>query len=307
MLRYIIRRLSFLLPIFLGVSVIVFTIMHLAPGDPVLNLIGQDPDAPEHYALLRKKLGLDQPIYVQYLRYLGRFFRGDLGRSIVSRNPVAREILIRLPRTMKLAVASLILAVVIAIPAGVISATKQNSIIDNLIMVGSVTAISIPSFWLGIMLLYIFSFRLGLTPMSGMGGIEYLILPALSLGTRSVGSIARLTRSSMLEILRQDYIRTARSKGLSERIVIYKHALQNALMPVLTVIGLRFGTLLGGAFITETIFAWPGIGMLALKAIREYDYPVVQGTLLVVTFSYVLCNLLVDILYAYIDPRVQYE
>jgi len=252
-------------------------------------------------------LGLDQPIYIQYIKWMERFFHGDLGRSIITHRLVWDEIRVRYPRTIRLAIASIIIAVSIAIPAGVISATRQYSIFDNLIMGGAVFGISIPSFWMGIMFIYIFSFRLRLTPMSGIGGIEYLILPAISLGMRSVGYLARLTRSSMLEVLRQDYIRTARSKGLSERIIIYVHALQNALIPVITAIGGRFGTLLGGSLITETVFSYPGLGMLAIKAIRETDYPTVQGSLMITTFTYVLVYLIVDIIYAYIDPRVEYE
>jgi len=274
-----------------------------------MNLIGEDPEglAAIEYKMLREKLGLDKPIYVQYINFLTRFFHGDLGRSLITRNFVWDEIRVRYPRTLELAVASIVVALTIAIPAGITSATRQNSIIDNFCMSGAVFGISIPSFWMGIMLIYIFSFRLRLTPMSGWGGIEHLILPAITLGTRSASMLARLTRSSMLEILRQDYIRTARSKGLSERIVIYKHAFKNALIPVITSLGGRFGALLGGSLITETVFAYPGIGMLTIKAINETDYPVVQGTLMITTFTFVLIYIIVDIIGAYIDPRVEYE
>lgn len=297
----------FLLPTFFGVSIIVFMMLHLAPGDPVLNLIGESPQAPEEYRRLIEKLGLDQPLHIQYLRFLERFFNGDLGRSIITHERVWDNILVRFPRTLMLAVASIIVAVVIAIPVGVISATRQNTIIDNLCMTGAVAGVSMPSFWVGIMLIYVFSFRLGLTPMSGIGGIEHLILPTIALGMRSVGMIARLTRSSMLEVLGQDYVRTARSKGLSETIVVYKHALKNALLPIITTIGARFGGLLGGAVVTETVFGYPGLGMLLVKAAREYDYPVIQGVLMITTFSYVLLYIVIDIIYAYIDPRVKYK
>jgi peptide/nickel transport system permease protein len=306
-LRYIIKRLLFLLPVFFGVSIVTFMMLHLAPGDPVLNLIGESPQAPEEYKMLAEKLGLDQPLHIQYLRFLNRFLHGDLGRSIITHERVWDSILTRFPRTLVLAVASIVIAVVIAIPAGVASSTRQNSLIDNLCMTGAVLGISMPSFWIGIMLIYIFSFRLGLTPMSGIGGVEHLILPAISLGTRSIGMLARLVRSSMLEVLRQDYVRTARSKGLSNRIVVYKHALKNALIPVITAIGARFGTLLGGSVVTEVVFGYPGLGMLLVKAAKEYDFPVIQGTLLVVSFTYVLVYLAVDIIYMYIDPRVKYK
>jgi len=283
--------------------------MHIAPGDPIMNLIGEDPNslAAEDYARLREKLGLDDPLHIQYYKFLVRFSKGDLGRSIINKKLVMDEIRERYPRTIQLAFASIIIAVVIAIPAGVISATRQNSIIDNLSMGTAVFGISIPSFWLGIMLIYVFAFKLRLFPLSGVGGIQHIILPAISLGIRASAMLARLTRSNMLEVLRRDYVRTARSKGLSERIVLYKHALKNAIIPVITSLGGQFGSLLGGALITETVFAYPGLGMLTIKAIGDSDYPVVQGTLLVTTFTFVLMYLIVDVIGAYIDPRVEYE
>ncbi len=307
MLRYILKRLLLVLPIFFGVSIIIFIIMHSAPGDPVLNLIGESPNAAEEYQRIMHSLGLDQPLYIQYLTFLERFFQGDLGRSIITHERVWEEILARFPRTIILAVAAMGLAIGIAIPAGVVSATRQYSIVDNLSMTVAIFGMSMPSFWLGVVLIYIFSFRLGLTPMSGIGGVEHLILPAITLGALSAGMLARLTRSSMLEVLRQDFVRTARSKGLSGRVVVYKHVLRNVMIPVTTTIGQRFGTLLGGSMITETVFGYPGLGSLLVRAASQYDYPVVQGVLLITTLTTVLVFLVVDILYAYIDPRVSYE
>jgi ABC-type dipeptide/oligopeptide/nickel transport system permease component len=307
MLRYILKRVLLILPTFFGVSIILFVIMHLAPGDPVLVLVGVSPNSAEDYRRIMQSLGLDQPLYIQYLRFLERFFQGDLGRSIITHVPVWDELLVRFPRTIVLSVAAMTMSIAMAIPAGVLSATKQNSMTDNLSMAAAIFGISMPSFWLGVALIYIFSYRLGLTPMSGIGGIEYLILPTITLGALSAGMLARLTRSSMLEVLRQDYVRTARSKGLSGRAVVYKHALKNAMIPVVTVIGQRFGMLLGGAMIVETVFGYPGLGSLLVIAASEKDYPVVQGVLLITTFTTVLVYLLVDILYAYIDPRVSFE
>lgn len=307
MLRYILKRLLFVIPIFFGVSILVFGIMHFSPGDPVLNMLGESPGAAEQYRILVEKLGLDKPIHIQYIKFLERFIRGDLGRSIITHRSILNEIKIRFPRTIVLATSGILLGILIAIPAGIISATRQNSMFDNLSMAISVFGISIPSFWMGIMLIYVFSFRLRITPMSGIGGIEHLILPAISTGSRSTALLARLTRSSMLEVLRQDYIRTAHSKGLSEKIVIYKHAFKNAIIPVITALGERFGALLGGSMITETIFSYPGLGTYMIKAIKDSDYPVVQGVLMFTTLTYVLIYLVIDILSAYIDPRVQYE
>jgi peptide/nickel transport system permease protein len=281
--------------------------MHSAPGDPVLNLLGQSPNSPEQYKLLMASLGLDQPLYVQYARFLFRFFQGDLGRSIITHEQVWNEVIVRFPRTLVLAISAMAIAIGVAVPAGVLSATRQYSLTDNLSMTVSVFGISMPSFWLGIMLIYIFSFRLGLTPMSGIGGLQHVILPAVTLGAISAGMLARLTRSSTLEVLRQDYVRTARSKGLNERAVLYKHVLRNASIPTITAIGQRFGTLLGGSVVTETVFAYPGLGALLVRAATQNDYPVVQGILLVTTLVSVLVYLLVDIIYAYIDPRVTYD
>jgi len=307
MLRYILKRLVLILPTFFGVSLIVFLIMHAAPGDPVLNLIGESPNAAEQYKMLVETLGLNEPLYVQYGKFLLRFFQGELGRSIITHELVWNDIVVRFPRTLVLAIGAMLIAVGVAVPAGILSATKQYSLTDNLSMTVSVLGISMPSFWLGIILIYIFSFRLGLTPMSGMGGVEHLVLPAITLGALSTGMIARLVRSSTLEVLRQDYVRTARSKGLPERAVLYRHVLMNASIPAITAIGQRFATLLGGSVIVETVFAYPGLGSLLVRAALQNDYPVVQGILLVTTLVTVLVYLVVDVVYAYVDPRVTYD
>ncbi len=308
MLRYIVRRLLLIIPVFMGVSLIAFLIMKLTPGDPVLNVLGMQPTGdPSFIAAKRAELGLDDPIYVQYGKFLWRVLQGDLGRSIAANKPVSVLVSESLPRTLILVVSSMIVAIAIGIPVGVVSAVRQRSSIDHATRVGSIFAASLPDFWLGLMLMLIFSYYLVLTPISGYGRPEHIILPALTLGIGLAGLITRLTRSSMLEVIRQDYIRAVKAKGLGERSVIFKHALKNALIPIVTVIGLQFGFLLAGAFFVEWVFAWPGIGRLAVQAIQQRDYPVVLGALLVTSVAYVIINLIVDIIYAYIDPRVQYE
>jgi len=308
MLRYIVRRLLLVIPVFIGVSLIAFLIMKLTPGDPVLNVLGLQPTSdPSFIAAIRAELGLDDPIYIQYGKFLWRVLHGDLGRSIGSNKPVILLVSEALPRTLLLAVSSMIVAMAIGIPIGMVSSIKQHSVVDHATRVGSIFAASLPDFWLGLMLMMIFSYYLGLTPISGYGRPEHIILPAVTLGVGLAGLITRLTRSSMLEVIRQDYIRAAKAKGMSEREVIFKHALRNALIPIVTVLGLQFGFLLAGAFFVEWVFAWPGIGRLAVQAIQQRDYPVVLGALLVTPIAYVVINIVVDIIYSYIDPRVQYE
>lgn len=308
MLKYIIRRLLLVIPVFIGVSLIAFIIMKLTPGDPVLNVLGMQPTGdPSFIAAMRAELGLDDPIYIQYGKFLWRILHGDLGRSIGSNKPVILLVSEALPRTLLLVVSSMLVAIAIGIPIGVVSAVKQRSAVDHATRVGSIFAASLPDFWLGLMLMLVFSYYLGLTPISGYGRPEHIILPAATLGIGLAGLITRLTRSSMLEVIRQDYIRVAKAKGLSERSVIFKHALRNALIPIVTVLGLQFGFLLAGAFFVEWVFAWPGIGRLAVQAIQQRDYPVVLGALLVTSVAYVIINIIVDIIYSYIDPRVQYE
>jgi ABC-type dipeptide/oligopeptide/nickel transport system permease component len=279
--------------------------MHLSPGDPARIMLGIEASH-EDIEALRKALGLDQPLYVQYFRWLRKVVEGDFGRSIQSRQPVLEMILDRLPATLELTTAAMVLSLLIALPAGVISAIKQYSIFDHSSMVGALFWVSMPGFWLGLMLMLLFGLYLGWLPISGRGGIEHLILPSVTLGAPQAALIARLTRSSMLEVIRQDYIQTARAKGLKERIIILKHALKNAMIPITTIVALRVPMLFGGAVVTETIFAWPGMGRLIVSSIFERDFPVVQGTTLILAMIVILANLLADIMYAYMDPRIKY-
>ncbi|REJ36123.1 MAG: peptide ABC transporter [Bacillota bacterium] len=305
MAQFVLKRLLMLVPVVLGVSVIVFGLLYLTPGDPALLMLGEHAPQ-EQYLALREKLGLDLPVHIQYLRWLGRALQLDLGDSIRSSRPVTEEIATRLPATAELAVLAVLVATLIGIPAGVISATRPNSWLDNILTVLALAGVSMPVFWQGLMLIIIFSVYLGWLPPSGrLGGWEYFVLPVITLGTSAAASITRMTRATMLEAIHEDYVRTARAKGLNERRVIYRHALRNALLPVVTIIGLEFGNLMAGAVITETIFAWPGIGRLAVDAIRTRDYPVVQGVVMTFALSYVLINLIVDLLYAYLDPRLR--
>jgi ABC-type dipeptide/oligopeptide/nickel transport system permease component len=289
--------------------------IHLAPGDPIstrfgLNLKNLEPERIEQ---IREELGLNDPLPVQYLRYLINLLQGDLGRSLTTNRPVAGELVSRLPATIELTIASMLIVLLVAVPLGILSAVKRGSLVDNLCMAGALLGVSMPSFWFGIMLMLLFSLKLGLLPTGGRGDgtladlIKALIMPAITLGTGLMGIVARLTRSSMLEVLGQDYMRTAHAKGLATRLVLVRHGLRNALIPVVTVIGVQFASLLGGAVIVETIFAWPGMGRLAVNAISRRDYPVIMGTVLVFAVVFVLANLIVDILYTLIDPRIRYD
>jgi peptide/nickel transport system permease protein len=303
--RYILRRLLMLIPVLFGISIFVFLLMYFTPGDPAVLMLGEGAP-PEQLEALREAMGLNDPFYVQYYRWLRNAVRGDLGRSLRSKKLVTEEILDRLPATTELAVAAVAFAVIVGVPVGILSATKPNSWFDNLAMVAALTGVGMPVFWQGIMLILIFSVHLRWLPSSGrMGGLEYLILPAITLGTASTASIARLTRSAMLEVLQQDYIRTARSKGLPRRMVTFRHALRNALIPVVTMIGLQFGGLMSGAVLTETIFAWPGIGRMIVDAINNKDFPLVQGTIMTFALMYALVNLIIDVTYALLDPRLR--
>ena len=306
MTQYIIRRLLYMVPVMLVVSVLVFGLLHIAPGDPATMLAGEDA-RPEDVAAIRAKYGLDQPLYVQYGVWLTNAVRGDLGRSIVTRRPVGDEIRTRLPSTVELAIAALILAMIVGMIVGVISATRQYSLLDHASMLFALLGVSLPVFWLGLMLILFFSVELRWLPTGGGGSWQQLVLPAVTLGSASMAIIARMTRSSMLEVIRQDYVRTARAKGLVERVVVLRHALKNALIPVVTVIGLQFGYLLGGAVVTETVFSRPGLGRLLVTSILSRDFPVVQGTLIMMAASFVLVNLLVDVAYGFLDPRIRYE
>ena len=306
MIRYIIRRLLYVIPVMLAVSVIVFGILHIAPGDPATLLAGEDA-RPEDVALIRAKYGLDQPLYVQYGVWLGNALQGDLGRSIVTRRPVMDEITTRVFPTVELAMSALLLAVAIGLVVGIVSATRPYSWLDHATMIMALLGVSMPVFWLGLVFIIIFSVELHLLPTGGAGTFQQLILPAVALGAHSLAIIARQTRSSMLDVMRQDYIRTGRAKGLTEHAVVTRHALKNALIPVVTVIGLQFGYLLAGSVLTETVFSRPGLGRLLVSSINARDFPTVQGTLVLLSVSFVLVNLLVDILYGYVDPRIRYE
>jgi peptide/nickel transport system permease protein len=296
-------------PILLGVATIIFALMFLVPGDPARLLMGQHGDE-KVLENIRSELGLDKPIYIQYARYIGKLLKGDLGMSYRQRRPVAEIIRERFPATAKLAVASMILSIVIGISAGIIAAVYRNKFWDMLVMVLSLSGISMPVFWLGMMLILMFASGLGWLPVGGYGrsgDFRHILLPALSLSAVFVGYIARMMRSSMLEVIGKDYIRTARAKGLSERAVIIGHALRNAFIPVITIIGINFAGLLGGAVATETVFAWPGLGRATVDAIRVRDLPVVEGCVIFLAFVFVMVNLLVDISYAWIDPRIRLD
>ena len=304
MLKFIGKRVLMLIPVLIGVSLIVFTLMQLSPGDPAMIILGAQA-APEDIAILREEMGLNDPLVVQFFRFLFGMFRLDFGTSYKDGMPVLDKLLEALPYTAQLTFSAVLLALIVGIPAGIISATKQYSIFDRIATVAALIGFSTPNFWLSIMLILVFSVNLQWLPVSGTGSILHLVLPSIALGLQSAAVFTRMTRSSMLEVLNMDYIRTARAKGLSERVVILKHALKNALIPVITVVGLQIGLLFGGAILTETVFAWPGVGRLMIDSIRAKDTPVVQGGVIFTASIFVFINLLVDILYAYVDPRVK--
>jgi len=295
-----------LIPVLLGVSLVVFSIVHIIPGDPARIMAGVDATG-EEIELIRRQLDLDKPVYIQYFLWMSKVLSGDLGRSIVTNQPVLPEIIHRFSATLQLTLAAIILAVLMGVTVGVVSATKPYSLFDHLSMVSALFGVSMPIFWMGLMFIFLFSVTLGLFPSSGKDGIEHIVLPALTLGLASTGIIARMTRSSMLEVLGQDYVRTARAKGATEDDVVYRHALKNAMIPIVTIVGLQFGYLLSGAVLTETVFNWPGIGRLMVDSIFNRDFPMIQGAVLLVASSFVLVNLLTDLLCAYLDPRVKFE
>jgi peptide/nickel transport system permease protein len=302
-MRTAVRRLALLVPTLLGVATLVFAFLHLVPGDPVEIMLGESA-APADVAELRRELGLDRPLLVQYGRFLAHAARGDLGRSIVYRAPVSHVIATRYPATLELAAAALVVALALALPLGIVAAVRPRSALDRGARLASLAGVCLPSFWLGPLLILVFSLRLGWLPVSGRGGIAHLVLPAVTLGLGMAGILVRLTRTSMLAALREDYVRSARAKGAPERRVVLVHALRNALVPVTTVAGLQAGALLTGAIITETIFAWPGLGRLVVQAIDARDYPLVQGCVLAIAASYVVVNTATDLLQRAIDPRI---
>jgi peptide/nickel transport system permease protein len=306
MLKYIVKRIFLMIPVLIVMTLIVFSIFYFAPGDPVSRIAG--PNAtPEVYERIKHKYGLDQPFIVQYSRFAQSVVEGDLGVSILQDRPVIEMIKERLPVTLQIGLLGFLLTFVIAIPAGVMAAVKKNTAVDYLCMSGSLLGIAIPTFWLGMLLLYVFAYKLRWFPISGDGTIKQLILPSFAIGLTNAAVTARMVRSSMLEVLKQDYVRTARSKGLFEKIVIYRHALKNALIPIITLMGLRLGWILGGSVALEIIFSIPGIGRLMVDSILSRDFPVVQGAMIVLTSSIILANILADILYAIVDPRIRYS
>lgn len=305
MKRYLLNRLLLFLPTVVGVLTLVFFLIHLIPGDPIEVMLGETASGADKEAL-RQELGLDQPLWTQYVRFLSGLFSGDLGRSLYEQGRVTDLILMRLPATLELTLAAMGVALLIAFPLGIIAAVKRHSWIDRSSLIFSLLGLSIPNFWLGPLLMIAFSIELGWLPVSGRGGLSHLILPSLTLGMAMAAILTRMIRSSLLEVIHEEYIQAARAKGLSEWRVWLKHALRNSLLSVITIVGLQFGALLAGSIITETIFTWPGIGRLTIQAIQTRDYPLVQGCILVIATSYLLVNLLTDILYHLVDPRISY-
>jgi dipeptide transport system permease protein len=335
MFSFLLKRLALVVPTFLGITLLVFALIRLLPGDPVEALSGERGMTPERYARLLTEFGLDRPLYLQYLDYLWKALHGDLGLSTISHEPVFHEFIARFPATLELGLVAMLLALVIGLPAGILAAMKRNTVADYAVMGASLTGYSMPIFWWGLLLILTFSVGLGWTPVAGRIAIEYdipavtgfmlidsllasdpgafksalshLVLPAIVLGTIPLAVIARMTRSSMLEVLREDYVRTARAKGASTLRVVGVHALRNALIPVVTTIGLQVGTLMAGAILTETNFAWPGIGKWLVEAIHRRDYPSVQGGILMTATVIIFVNLIVDLLYGVINPRIRHH
>jgi peptide/nickel transport system permease protein len=332
--RYAIKRFLTIVPVLIGVSFIVFSFTHLIPGDPAVAMLGERA-TPPRVAEVRAQLGLDQPLYTQYFIYVGKILRGDLGTSILRGDPVLRDLVRRFPATVELATSAILIAILVGIPMGIISAVWRNSFFDGVSRLVALAGVSMPIFWLGLMLAWCFGvllgwlptgFRLGTdvtlvtvtnfnvldslltkNPAALVSSLRHLILPAIALSTIPMAVIARMTRASLLEVLSQDYIRTAESKGLPQRSVVLRHAMRNALLPVMTVTGLQVGRLLAGAILTETIFSWPGIGLWIYESIQARDYPIVQGATLFIATIFVMVNLLTDVLYASVDPRIKYD
>lgn len=334
MLSYTLRRLGQLIPVLLGMSIIVFAIIHLIPGDPAQVILGEKASA-QSIAELRQQLGLNAPLFVQYLHYIGQLLHGNLGTSLLTQRPISQEIFPYLAATAELALFSMVFAVVFGVNAGILSAWKRNTWVDYVVMVIALVGVSMPIFWLGLLEQWFFALKLHVLPVLGRNNprdpvnsitnfylfdtllqgnlqqfwavLRHLILPGVALGTIPMAIIARMTRASMLEVMKHDYIRTARAKGLHEMWVVYKHGLKNSFAPVLTVIGLQMGSLLGGAILTETIFGWPGVGQYMYNAIGFRDYPVIQSGILLLATIFILVNLIVDLMYAYLDPRIRYK
>lgn len=306
-IQYILRRLLFAIPVILGVSILVFSMLHLLPGDPAELMLGEMGNTPENIEQMRESLGLNDPLYVQYGRYLWGALQGDLGESIRTRKAVSWYIGRQIMSTVQLTVAGIGTAVIIGMALGMLAAVRQNSWLDNVSMFVALFGISVPNFWLGLLLIFVFSIWLGWVPVTGQGGLQGLILPAVALALPSMAVVARLTRSSMLEVLRQEYVTVAHAKGLNSRVVILRHVLKNALIPVITIVGLQFGSLLGGAVTIEIVFGRQGLGRILVDSVLAQDYPMVQGCVLLAAVVYVFVNLLVDVTYVWIDPRIRFE
>jgi peptide/nickel transport system permease protein len=304
MARYALKRILAMIPVLIGISFVIFTLLYFTPGDPAQMLLG-DLATEDEVEALREEMGLNDGFFVRYLRYMGDLLQGDLGTSYVSKLPVSEEIMTRLPVTARVAFFVIIFAVIVGVPAGIISATRQYSFIDNLVRVISLLGITMPSFWLALLLVLLFSVKLGWLPASGLYGPIYYIMPVISIAAVPVATIARITRSSMLEVIRSDYIRTARAKGQAENVILFKHALANALIPILTIVGIQFAGGLGGAVVNEQVFAIPGLGKMMVDAIKARNYPLVQGSVLVLAVLQSSVNLIVDLLYALVDPRIR--
>ena len=306
MLRYFIRRVLLAIPVLLGVATLVFSLIHLVPGDPAQAMLG-DGAAPQDVEELRKSLGLDQPLFTQYVTFLRHAITGDLGKSFRTGQPVTTMIFERVPATAELALAAMLVAIVIAIPLGVVAAVWRGTAIDFGAMTFALAGVSIPNFWLGPLMAIFFAVNLGWLPVSGRGTLAHLVLPAFSLGLALAAILARMTRASLLDELNELYVRAARARGVSRTAAVASHALRNSMVPLLTIIALQFGAVLTGAVITETIFAWPGIGRLLIQSIGFRDYPMVQGCILLIAFTYVTVNLATDLMYGVLDPRIRYE
>jgi peptide/nickel transport system permease protein len=305
-IRFLVQRILLLIPTLLGVLLVTFLLLYVAPGDPVQAMVGERAD-PETLARLRAELHLDDPLHQQFTHYVGGVLKGDLGTSYITRRPILRDLLERFPATLRLAGAAMLFAAVTGISIGIYGAWRPGVLLDRIAALGAYLGISFPVYWVGLILILIFAVNLRWLPPSGSGGLVYLILPALTLGMRSVAFLSRMTRAAMQEVLQSDFVRTARAKGLLEKRVVLSHGFRNALLPVLTVLGLDFGSYLTGSILTETIFSWPGVGRYVLTAIDKRDLPAIQGSILFLSLIFVLVNLITDLLYARVDPRVAYD
>jgi len=306
MIRFLVRRLLLTIPVLVGIGTLVFLLIHLVPGDPVQTMLGESASASD-VAALRTRLGMDRPLYVQYASFMKGAATGNLGTSLRTSQPVAALLAERMPATFELAVAAMFFAVLVALPLGILAASRSGTAVDHLATMAALAGISVPNFWLGPLLAIVFSIELGWLPVSGRGTLANLVLPAITLGAPLAAILARMTRASVVEELGELYILAARARGVSRVRAVLKHALRNSLIPIVTVVGLQFGSVLTGAVITETIFAWPGVGRLLVQSISARDYPAVQGCILLIAITYVAMNLLIDVLYGLLDPRIRYD